>query len=75
MLNILAKILTILVRQLMFHVKSCQCVHENSLEKLLDRDRFLDAESARHLGLIDKVLEHPIQDMKIDADKQTTENN
>ncbi len=33
------------------------------LEKLLERDRFLDGESAKYLGLIDKVLEHPIQDL------------
>lgn len=39
------------------------------LEKLLDRDRFFDAESAKGLGLIDKVLEHPIQDNNQDNDK------
>jgi len=33
------------------------------LEKLLERDRFIDGESAKYLGLIDKVLEHPIQDL------------
>lgn len=40
------------------------------LEKLLERDRFFDAESAKRLGLIDKVLEHPIQDMQKEDDKQ-----
>lgn len=44
--------------------------HDSILEKLLERDRFFDAESAKHLGLIDKVLEHPIQDMKLEDEKQ-----
>jgi ATP-dependent protease ClpP protease subunit len=40
------------------------------LEKLLERDRFFDAEGAKRIGLIDKVLEHPIQDMQLEDDKQ-----
>lgn len=45
------------------------------IEKLLERDKFLDAESAKRLGLIDKVLEHPIQDMQNEDEKQTKTNN
>ncbi len=45
------------------------------LERLLERDRFFDAESAKRLGLIDKVLEHPITDMKIEDEKQVKTNN
>lgn len=45
------------------------------LEKLLERDRFVDAEGAKRLGLIDKVLEHPIQDMKLEDEKQSKPNN
>ena len=45
------------------------------LEKLLERDRFFDAESAKRLGLIDKVLEHPIKDMQIEDEKQSKTNN
>jgi ATP-dependent protease ClpP protease subunit len=41
------------------------------LERLLERDRFFDAESAKNLGLIDKVLEHPIQDMQLEDEKQS----
>ncbi|CAF3835839.1 unnamed protein product [Rotaria magnacalcarata] len=37
--------------------------HTGQTKKLLDRDRFFDAASAKGLGLIDKVLEHPIQDL------------
>jgi ATP-dependent Clp protease protease subunit len=40
------------------------------LEKLLERDRFFDAEGAKRIGLIDKVLEHPIQDMQLEDEKQ-----
>ena len=40
------------------------------LEKLLERDRFFDAESAKRLGLIDKVLEHPITDLKSEEEKR-----
>ena len=40
------------------------------LEKLLKRDRFFDTESPKRLGLIDKVLEHPIQDMKLEDEKE-----
>jgi len=45
------------------------------LERLLERDRFFDAESAKRLGLIDKVLEHPITDMKIEDEKPVKTNN
>ncbi|CAF1183868.1 unnamed protein product [Adineta steineri] len=45
------------------------------IEKLLERDRFLDAESAKRLGLIDKVLEHPVQDMQLEVEKQNKTNN
>jgi ATP-dependent Clp protease protease subunit len=45
------------------------------IEKLLERDRFFDAESAKQLGLIDKVLEHPIRDMQIEDEKQLKTNN
>jgi ATP-dependent protease ClpP protease subunit len=45
------------------------------LERLLERDRFFDAESAVRLGLIDKVLEHPVHDFKIEDDKQLKTNN
>ncbi len=45
------------------------------IEKLLERDKFLDAESAKRLGLIDKVLEHPIQDMQNEDEKQIKTNN
>ena len=44
------------------------------IEKLLERDRFFDAESAKHLGLIDKVLEHPIVDVQTDENKQSKSN-
>ncbi|CAF0786091.1 unnamed protein product [Adineta ricciae] len=44
------------------------------IEKLLERDRFFDAESAKRLGLIDKVLEHPIVDMQTDENKQSKSN-
>ena len=42
------------------------------LEKLLERDRFFDAESAKRLGLIDKVLEHPISDLKSEDEKRAS---
>ncbi|CAF2358472.1 unnamed protein product [Rotaria sp. Silwood2] len=45
------------------------------VEKLLERDRFFDAESARRLGLIDKVLEHPIQDIMNENEKNSKTNN
>ncbi|CAF0941304.1 unnamed protein product [Rotaria sordida] len=45
------------------------------IEKLLERDRFFDAESAKSLGLIDKVLEHPIQDILNENEKNPTINN
>ncbi|CAF4189148.1 unnamed protein product [Rotaria sordida] len=45
------------------------------IEKLLERDRFFDAESAKSLGLIDKVLEHPIQDILSENEKNPTINN
>jgi ATP-dependent Clp protease protease subunit len=45
------------------------------IEKLLERDKFFDAESAKRLGLIDKVLEHPVQDMQIEDEKQSKTNN
>ncbi|CAF0887846.1 unnamed protein product [Adineta ricciae] len=44
------------------------------IEKLLERDRFFDAESAKCLGLIDKVLEHPIVDIQTDENKQSKSN-
>ena len=47
----------------------------HSLERLLERDRFFDAESAKTLGLIDKVLEHPIQDMQLEDEKQSKPKN
>ncbi|CAF3333644.1 unnamed protein product [Rotaria sp. Silwood1] len=45
------------------------------IEKLLERDRFFDAESAKSLGLIDKVLEHPIQDILNESEKNPKTNN
>ncbi|UJR22844.1 hypothetical protein I4U23_025874 [Adineta vaga] len=44
------------------------------IEKLLERDRFFDAESAKRLGLIDKVLEHPLVDMLADEEKHLKSN-
>ncbi len=68
MLNIQVKQLKKLVKDALFNFLSFICF---IIERLLERDRFFDAESAKSLGLIDKVLEHPIQDMKIEDEKQS----
>lgn len=61
-----------LVKNNLFNCLSFICF---IIERLLERDRFFDAESAKRLGLIDKVLEHPITDMKIEDEKQVKTNN
>jgi ATP-dependent protease ClpP protease subunit len=72
--------LNILVNQLKKLVKKTTSIKFSLfisflIEKLLERDRFFDAESAKQLGLIDKVLEHPIRDMQIEDEKQLKTNN
>jgi len=50
-------------------------VPQLSGEKLLERDRFFDAKNAKHLGLIDKVFEHPVLDLINQDEKPHQTNN